>query len=378
MSHYETFLLLLALAFCGYASYTDLKTQQIYNFCSVGLLYGGTLSQLMAWYLGATTPLYILGLFFGSGLISFALYWFGVFSPGDSKLFWGVCLIFPLSLFRSLNGILSFPPLILVLNIIIPYSVAVLAYLLFRFAFGSNKLSLFHGFLRSIFRQSMLLEKFSNLLLLLGISSALTYLLEWLGWQPDRSVRLVIVLAVFALLRKSLSRVPKTPVYYAIVGFVCIWLSVRLAASVTAFFSSAIFLFGMYFVVFVIAKQWVLSLASSMLDRVIDVSDLKVGMIPAEQIVRVAQADGTVGYEKRQVVFSSSHDANTIITPDPMGLNADEIAELQRLAAEGALADFENRIRVQPSIRFAPVITVGVLLTILCRGPFYLTLLHLF
>ena len=377
MSHYETSLLFLALAFCGYASYTDLKTQKIYNFCSVGLLYGGMLSQLMAWYLGATTPLYILGLFFGSGLISFALYWFGIFSPGDSKLFWGVCLIFPLSLFRSLNGILSFPPLILVLNIIIPYSVAVLAYLLFRFAFGPNKLSLFHGFLRAIFRQSMLLEKLFNLLLLLGISSALTYLLEWLGWQPDRFVRLVMVLAVFALLRKSLSRVPKTPVYYATVSFVCVWLSVRLAVSVAAFFLSTIFFFGMYLAVFVIAKQWVLSLASSMLDSVIDVSDLKVGMIPAEQIVRVAQPDGTVSYEKRQVVFSSSHDTNTIITPDPVGLNADEIAELQRLAAEGALADFENQIRVQPSIRFAPVITVGVLLTILCRGPFYLTLLQL-
>ena len=377
MSHYETFLLFLALAFCGYASYTDLKTQQIYNFCSFGLLYGGTLSQLMAWYLGTTTPLYILGLFFGSGLISFALYWFGIFSPGDSKLFWGVCLIFPLSLFRSLNGILSFPPLILVLNIIIPYSVAVLAYLLFRFAFGPNKLSLFHGFLRAIFRQSMLLEKLFNLLLLLGISSALTYLLEWLGWQPDRFVRLVMVLAVFALLRKSLSRVPKTPVYYATVSFVCVWLSVRLAVSVAAFFLSTIFFFGMCLAVFVIAKQWVLSLASSMLDSVIDVSDLKVGMIPAEQIVRVAQQDGTIGYEKRQVVFSSGHDANTIITPDPVGLNANEIAKLQRLAAEGALADFENRIRVQPSIRFAPVITVGAVLTILCRGPFYLTLLQL-
>ena len=377
MSHYETFLLFLALAFCGYASYTDLKTQKIYNFCSFGLLYGGTLSQLMAWYLGATTPLYILGLFFGSGLISFALYWFGIFSPGDSKLFWGVCLIFPLSLFRDLNGILSFPPLILMLNIIIPYSVAVLGYLLFKFAFRCNKLSLFRGFLRSIFRKSMLLEKLFNLLLLLGISSALTHLPEWLAWQPDRFVRLVMALAVFALLRKSLSRLPKTPVYYAIVSFVCVWLSVRLAASVAAFFSNVVFFFGMYFVVFVIAKQWVLSLASSMLDSVIDVSDLEVGMIPAEQIVRVAQPDGTVGYEKRQVVFSSGHDTNTIITPDPVGLNADEIAELQRLAAEGALADFENQIRVQPSIRFAPVITVGVLLTILCRGPFYLTLLQL-
>ncbi len=151
MSHYETFLLLLALAFCGYASYTDLKTQKIYNFCSFGLLYGGTLSQLMAWYLGITTPLYILGLFFGSGLISFALYWFGIFSPGDSKLFWGVCLIFPLSLFRDLNGILNFPPLILVLNIIIPYSVAVLAYLLFRFVLR-QKNQKNHRYLRDPFR----------------------------------------------------------------------------------------------------------------------------------------------------------------------------------------------------------------------------------
>jgi hypothetical protein len=146
---------------------------------------------------------------------------------------------------------------------------------------------------------------------------------------------------------------------------------------VVAFFSNAIFFFGMYLVVFVIANQWILSLASLMLDRAIDVSDLKVGMIPAEQIVRVSQSDGTVSYEKRQVVFSSGHDANTIITPAPVGLNADEIAELQHLAAEGALADFENRIRIQPSIRFAPVITVGVLLTILCRGPFYLPLLQL-
>ncbi|MYK18338.1 hypothetical protein F4055_09270 [Candidatus Poribacteria bacterium] len=88
MSYYEYFLIFLALAFCGYASYTDLKTQKIRNFCSLGLLYIGTLSQLMAWYLGTTTPLYILGLFFGSGLIAFAFYWFGIFSPGDSKLFW--------------------------------------------------------------------------------------------------------------------------------------------------------------------------------------------------------------------------------------------------------------------------------------------------
>ena len=82
MSLYEYFLIAMALIFCGYASWTDLKTQKIRNICSLGLLYAGTLSQLMAWFLGTTTPLYILGLFFGSGLIAFAFYWFGIILAG--------------------------------------------------------------------------------------------------------------------------------------------------------------------------------------------------------------------------------------------------------------------------------------------------------
>ena len=156
MSHYEYYLIFLACIFCGYACYTDLKTQKIRNICSFGLLYAGILSQLMAWYLGATTPLYILGLFFGSGIAAFAFYWFGIFSPGDSKLFWGLCLIFPSPLFRTLSGTLSFPPLILALNIIIPYAIGVLGYLLFRFLFFQNKLTILRHFFTEIFQKERL------------------------------------------------------------------------------------------------------------------------------------------------------------------------------------------------------------------------------
>ena len=378
MSHYEIFLLFLALTFCGYASWTDLKTQRIRNICSLGLLYAGTLSQLMAWCFGEATLFCILGLFIGSGFIAFALYWFGIFSPGDSKLFWGLCLMFPLSLFSDLSGTLSFPPLILALNIIIPYSVGVLVYLIFRLALVRKKLSLLRDFVMSNFQKSVLFKQLFNVLFLIGVNSGLTYLLEWVGWQPDRFVHLILVLGVSSLLGKSLSRVPKTPVYYVVIGFVCVWFSVRLSGSMDAFFSGFVFFLGMYFVVFVIGKHLILSLASLMLDRAIDVRALEEGMIPAEQIVRVVQADGTILYEKKQVAFSSGHDDNTIIAPNPAGLSTDEITELQRLAAVGAFADFQNQITVQPSIRFAPVITVGVLLTILCRGPFHLSLLQLF
>ena len=375
MSAYEYFLIFLALIFCGYASYTDLKTQKIRNFCSLGLLYGGTLSQLMAWYLGTITPLYILGLFFGSGLIGFALYWFGIFSPGDSKLFWGLCLIFPLSLFRNLSGPLSFPPLLLALNIIIPYSVGMLGYLLFRFVSVPNKLVLLQAFLTSNFQKAALLAKLFNLLFFIGIATALTPLLELLGWHPDQFLRLVLVLAAFALIQKLLSPMPKTPVYYAIVGFACVWLTARSAPSLPALLSSFAFFLGLYIIVFVIAKQLVLSLASMTLDYTVDVSGLQVGMIPAEQIVRVSQPDGSVRYERKQVEFSSGQDDNIVISPDPAGLDAAAITQLQHLAAEGALAEFGNQIKVQPAIRFAPVISIGALLTILCQGPFYLKLL---
>ena len=378
MSAYEYFLIFLALIFCGYASYTDLKTQKIRNFCSLGLLYGGTLSQLMAWYLGTTTPLYILGLFFGSGLIAFALYWFGIFSPGDSKLFWGLCLIFPLSLFRNLSGPLSFPPLLLALNIIIPYSVGMLGYLLFRFVSVPNKLVLLQAFLTSNFQKAALLEKFFNLLFFIGIGTALTPLLELLGWHPDQFLRLVLVLGAFAVIQKLLSSFPKTPVYYAIVGFACVWLAVRSAPSLPAFLTGFVFFLGLYLIVFIIAKQLVLSLASLTLDYAVDVSGLQVGMIPAEQIVRVSQPDGSVRYERKQIEFSSGQDDNIVISSDPAGLDAAAITQLQLLAAEGALAESGNQIKIQPSIRFAPVISIGALLTILCQGPFYLKLIQLF
>ena len=227
MSHYEYFLIFLALVFCGYASYTDLKTQKIRNFCSLGLLYVGALGQLMAWYLGTTTPL------------------------------------------------------------------------------------------------------------------------------------------------------PKTPAYYIIVGFASVWLALQATPSVSVFLSGFAFFLGLYLVVFVIAKQLILSLASITLDNAVDVSGLEVGMIPAEQIVRVEQLDGTVRYQKQQVNFSSGQKDNIVISPDPVGLTAEEIFQLQNLAAEGAFAEFGNQINVQPSIRFAPVISVGALLTVLCQGPFYLKLMQL-
>ena len=378
MSHYEYFLIFLALGFCGYASYTDLKTQRIRNFCSLGLLYVGTLSQLMAWYLGATTPLYLLGLFLGSGLIAFALYWFGIFSPGDAKLFWGLCLIFPVSLFRSLSGALGFTPLVLALNIIVPYSIAALGYLVFKFVPMQNKRELLQRFVKSNFQKAKVLESLFSLILFIGVGAALASLLQRIGWEPDPFLHLVFVLVAFTIVQKLLFLLPKTSIYYVVIGFTCLWLAVQSAPSVPIFLANFAFFLALYFLVFFVAKQLILSVASVMLDSTVEVSRLQPGMVPAEQIVRVEQPDGSTRYEKRRGELSRGRGKNVVVSPDPAGLTAQEVDQLQHLTRAGAFAEFGNQIKVQPAIRFAPIITVGVLLTILCQGPFYLKLMQFF
>lgn len=377
MSYYEYLLIFLALIFCGYACYTDLKIQKIRNICSFGLLYAGMLSQLMAWYLGKTTPLYIVGLFFGSGIAAFAFYWFGIFSPGDSKLFWGLCLIFPSPLFRLLSGALSFPPLILALNIVIPYTIGVLGYLLFKFLLRRNKLEILRNSLIPNLQKEILLSKTFNLLLLIGMGSAITYISKLFAWEISRFLQFSLILMAFILVQKLLSRLPKEPIYYTIIGFACIWISLKASTSISGFIYGFAFFFGLYFVIFVVVKQLVLGLAMT-LDKNIDIANLKVGMIPAEQIVQKTHQNDVVYYEKQQAAFSSGITGNIFISPSATGLSKEEIAELKNLSDQGAFAIFGNKIKVQPDICFAPVITVGALLTILCQGPFYLKLMQIF
>ena len=377
MSSYEYSLIFLALIFCGYACYTDLKIQKIRNICSFGLLYAGILSQLMAWYLGKTTPLFIVGLFIGSGISAFAFYWFGIFSPGDSKLFWGLCLIFPPPLFRLLSGTVSFPPLILALNIVIPYTIGVLGYLLFKFFLGRNKLEILRNSLIPNLQKEMLLSKTFNLLLLIGIGSAITYISKLFALEISRFLQFSLILTAFILVQKLLSRLPKKPIYYTIIGFACIWISLKVNTSISGFIYGFAFFLGLYFVIFVVAKRLILGLAMT-LERNVDIENLKVGMIPAEQIVQKTHQNDVVYYEKQQATFSSGMAGQIVISPSATGLSKEEIAELKNLSDQGAFAKFGNKIKIQPDICFAPVITVGALLTILCQGPFYLKLIQIF
>ena len=372
---YEIILLAIGLTFCSYACYTDMKTHKIPNLCSMCLIYAGTLGQLMALFLALTTPLNIAILFVVSGVIAIGFYTFGVFSPGDSKFFWGLCLVLPSWWFGPIQEMLMFPPIVLALNIIIPYTIVAVGYLILKLARFRGTGAVLIQLAKSALDRDSVLEKLYGLLQFILIGAGLGYILDRFGWQADRVMQLILVLAIFASVQKVSGRLLKTPTAIVIVLFSSSWLMFKNAPSIGLLFGGLAFLLGFYLLIFVVAKQFLLQLASVAFDRVIKVSDLQVGMILSEHIVKMEQEDGRVRYEKQ--MDRNERQGAELVTTDPVGLSAATISELQSLVKENAFVHFDNKIRIQPAIRFAPVIAFGGLLTVLCKGPFHLGIISL-
>jgi len=263
------------------------------------LIYAGTLGQLMAWFLGLTTPLNMAILFVVSGVIAIGFYTFGVFSPGDSKFFWGLCLILPSWWFGPIQEMLMFPPIVLALNIIIPYTMAAVGYLIVKLTRVRGTGGVLFQLAKSALDRDSVLEKLYGLLQFILIGAGLTYLFEKVGWQLDRMMQLLLVLAIFAGVQKVLGSLLKTPTAVVIVLFGSSWLMFKNAPTLGLLLGGITFFLMFYLLIFVVAKQLVLQLASAAFDRIIEVAHLQVGMILSDNIVKKEGEDGRVHYEKQ-------------------------------------------------------------------------------
>ena len=339
------------------------------------LIYAGTLGQLMGWFLGLTTPLNLTVLFAVSGAIAFGFYTFGVFSPGDSKLLWGLCLILPPWWFGPIQELSRFLPVVMVLNIIVPYTVVAIVYLVVKLMTVRGTMPALIYFMKTSINRRTVLDKLFGLLQFILISVGLTYLLSRLGWELDHLTQFVIMLLIFAGLRKMLGSLLKTPTAVVITLFFCGWFTLKTSPNIEMLLIGIAFSFCSYLLIFVVAKELVLQIASVAFDQLVEVSNLQVGMIPSEHIFKMQQQDGSFYYEKR--MSRNQRQGGELITTDLIGLSAETIGKLQGLAKAEAFAHFDDKIRIQPAIRFAPVIAFGGLLTVFCKGPFHLGVISL-
>ena len=374
MLSYQNLFISLLLLFCCYAAYTDLRERKIKNFCSYGLIYAGILSQVIAVLSGSSALLNSIFTVVGGFLIVLALYWFGIFAAGDAKLVWGASLLMPAGLFSEVAAYAQYTPTTLIINIFVPYCMILVTYLCLK----TDVRQKWQAFM-SIFRQEdfrkQIFERIFSLIFLLGLRQLVMLSLRWLGIELGLWHQLLIIFSLYLTLSYYVKKFGLERIRNYVVCVVLIELMIITTPWTLSAWSEAyvplLKIYLLYLAVFLFGKHFIENLDSMVLDREVDISDLKEGMVPAEQIVKTEGDDGEVTYSKQGFALPNVLNSNIILGTLPGGVSKEKVAELKRLSEDGEFEAFDNTIRIQHSLRFAPVICLGVILTLLCRGPFF-------
>lgn len=355
MSLLELSMIGVVLLACLYVSYTDTRFRKIGNLYTYGLVVFGLICQGVFVYLGVTTLLQLLWLLLGGLAAAFLMYYLGIWSPGDSKLFWGVSVALPPTLYQS-PGYWHYPPFVIAVNTFVPYFLVMMIFILLRTT-GRQKWQVLKG----IFTPKFLLRFGLSMISFTGLSALLNVILPF---NLDYSA-IILFVVLFALFDRFVAREKQL---YFLLPFSLV--SIFLAVGNPAYFLTMLLVTTCLFLLF---RFFVASLGDYLFVQEVDVNDLKKGAVPANVIVR----DERGHYRPQEIAFTSfvsiasrPTEGEVIMDITPEGLSEEKVAELKELAGQGHFAAFGNKVKVQEAVPFAPIILLGVMLTILSRGVF--------
>ena len=374
MLGYQNISIVLLLFFSLYATYTDLRERKIKNFCSYGAIYAGILCQVITVLAGSGTLLGSLTTLLGGFVIVLVLYWFGILAAGDAKLVWGASMLIPSGLFSEANAFAQYTPMTLIINIFVPYCLILVAYLFIKTNTQQKWLAFSQIFRQEDFRPQVI-DMIFRLIFLLGLRVVVMLSLGWLEVELELWLQVLLVLSLYFILsyyiRKfGLERIRNYVVCVVLIELMVITTPWTLDAWAAAYLP-LLKIYLVYIAIFFFVRPFIHNLDGMVLDREVDISDLKEGMVPAEQIVKIEERDGEVTYDKQAFALPNVFNRNIVLGTLPGGVSKEKTAELKQLGEAGRFEDFDNKVRIQHTLRFAPVICLGVILTLLCRGPFF-------
>ncbi|HDQ72557.1 MAG TPA: hypothetical protein ENN19_10735 [Chloroflexi bacterium] len=353
MSLFEIWIIVVVLIICLYVSYTDVKFRKIGNPYTYGLVAFGLLCQGVFVYLSITTLPQVLWLLLGGLAAAFLMYYLGIWSPGDSKLFWGVSIALPPTLYSL--GRWRYPPFVIAVNTFVPYFLVMMLYILVRTSW-QQKVQV----LQSAFAPRFLSRFLLSLISFTGVSALIG---RFLPFNLDYFSAIVIFVALFSLFDRL---VVKERQFYFLLPFSAV--SVLLALGNLPYFLTTMAITAG---LFLFLPVFVAALADSLFVQEMNVRDLEQGAVPANVIVKDREGQYTaqeIPFTSFVSIASRPRGGEVVMDITPEGLSEEKVAELKALAEAGHFAAFDDKVKIQQAIPFAPIMTGGVILTVCCRG----------
>ncbi len=344
-------------------SYEDIKIGKIRNKWVVL----GALVALLLWlglYLFKVVSLNYVMLVFVYSLaalgIGFFIWFIGLWSAGDAKLYFAFSLLIPLSSYRYSEG---FPFITLLANIILPIFVFLVVKILIKSSWN-QKLIVVKGILRPKRLGGFVLVIFS----LVWISG---YLFHLINIRPNYVFNIIAIMGLNKLLGELLKYKFFKEKKITVTKFLMVICILRVVFEyqliLTWVFWKSFLLLTMGYALI----RMFISDLEGIFSKKIDVRNLKEGDVLAEMI--------TKNGEKKTISdfgYSQMGQKDSLFELDYSGLKENEIKMIKKLYKRKKLM-FKN-ILMQETMPFAPFIFLGALLTLMLKGNVVVVLMLFF
>ena len=348
-----------AIAISGcYTTYTDIHFRNIPNWASWGLLALGFVGQVLFWIWGQVELDRAGSVFLIGFAVSYLLYIYGFWAPGDAKLFWAFVLVLPPTFFPA-TSLSSFnaPIWALLLNaLVLSCFVLLVLWAVLRpdrsaeAKAGSDASQwLFLG-----------LELAGLVGLVLGFG---TFLLA----EAMTFVEVVVAVLVLYLLVDHF--VPRSfRLTLALPGLILGGYTVLESGEWPIYLALWVVSWGVFFLYNIIQR-----IAPRFFLQAIPVRALREGMVP-RLAVCAADKDGTEEYYCGAEVGQGQD----MLCYAGRPLTKGQVRTLHEKSARGSFAQFGNELEVELAVPFAPIIAVAGVLTVVLGGSLIKPLIQLF
>ncbi len=328
-------------------SYTDVKKGKIRNKHVLGGLILSILAHISLVYisvLNVTAALLSAAYFILAVIGGFLLWYFGIWSAGDAKLY--ACFIALIPAVTYQNPISEMPLITLMINTFIPIS----TFFVIKLIITTTKKQKINA-VRKILNLKMM---GLSLLTVFVLAQTITLLTSLIGIQIGYFTRLMSILAVSSLIRHLLKS--KTNIFFVITGGTLFLLNIKIIIS-TTYLIHFVGLAGGY----IIVKHTIGDLAD-IFSKEVKVKQLKEGMIISDHITKK-------GYRIRmnkEINMKQVIDKDYFYTPSPDGIKNKEIWEIQRAHHKGKI--HFDKLTIQQKLPLAPFLFAGAIITIIINN----------
>jgi hypothetical protein len=358
------FFLPMILFLGGITTYEDYRQGKIRNkWILIALVYAVAMNILVALYIEYLVPeqfpragyyIELIVQFVASLLVGFVMWWIGLWTAGDAKLFAAFSALVPLSVYNW-GHVPYFSSSNILINTFVPFFIFYSCLMLYKTTWKQKA----HYLLQSLQPRQVLML----FLFIFGFSWPLRHVFSSLAGNYFTGIALLFILLV--LLERIFGR--------RLFTIMVVVSAMRIIFDRSLMQVSAWIYLGITLLGFIILRFFILYMGYDFLTKRVDVNLVKPGMVPAETVY---VEDGK--YRKKKILHfamvsylqEATRKRDYLFEPTPEGLTENDVRKLHKM--QGKLG-FEH-LRVYKTLSFAPFLFVGVLLTIFFKGQMFISI----